>query len=369
MIVFTEEQEDLRKAVRALCDERSPESEVRRLMDTDGGYDEVVWKQLAQMGLLGLVIPEEHGGAGATWSDVGIVLEETGRALLCSPYFSTVVLGCGALLFSDDSAAQAEYLPRIAAGALRATFAVTEDSGRWDTEGVQLAARCSDGAWALDGHKCFVLDGLTADLLLLVARTDLGLSLFAVDADSAGLTRTPLKTMDATRKQARLELHSTPAQLIGIDGQGWAVTRIVLDLAAAALAAEQVGGARKALETAVTYAKIRHQFGRPIGSFQAIKHACADMFLQVEGATSVAHEAVRAIGSGGEDAALLASLAKAYCSDAFFNVAAKNIQIHGGIGFTWEHPAHLYFKRAKTGQLLFGDSHYHRALLADRLGI
>ena len=214
-----------------------------------------------------------------------------------------------------------------------------------------------------------MLDGATAGLILVAARTDKGVSLFAVEGDAAGLTRTPLNTMDQTRKQAKLEFADTPARLIGTEGGGWDTLSTVLDLAAVGLSAEEVGGAQKVLEMSVEYAKVRIQFGRPIGSFQAIKHKCADMLLEVESAKSAAYYGMWCAAEMNDELPSVASLAKAYCSEAYFHAAAENIQIHGGIGFTWEHPAHLYFKRAKSSELLFGDPTYHRELLAQRIGI
>jgi alkylation response protein AidB-like acyl-CoA dehydrogenase len=214
-----------------------------------------------------------------------------------------------------------------------------------------------------------VIDGHTANLILVAARSGDGISLFSVEGDAAGLTRTPLTTMDQTRKQARLEFSGVPAKLIGAEGKGWDTLSRVLDLAAVALAAEQVGGAQKCLDMSVEYAKVRVQFGRPIGSFQAIKHKCADMLLEVESAKSAAYYAGWAAAELNDELPVVASLAKAYCSDAYFHAAAENIQIHGGIGFTWEHDAHLYFKRAKSSELLLGDPTYHRELLAQRIGI
>ena len=215
----------------------------------------------------------------------------------------------------------------------------------------------------------FVLDGAQANLLIVAAKTGAGTSLFAVDPSGAGVTTTNLATMDQTRKQAKVELDGAPATLVGTDGAGWSTLERVLDLAAVALAAEQVGGAQKVLEEAVQYAKDRVQFGRPIGSFQAIKHKCADMLLEVESAKSAAYYAAWCAAELNDELPSVASLAKAYCSEAYFHAAAENIQIHGGIGFTWEHPAHLYFKRAKSSELLFGDPTYHRELLAQRIGI
>jgi len=367
---FSEEQEELRAAVRRFLTEKSPETEVRRLMDTTEGYDPAVWSQMAeQLGLQSLTIPEEFGGSGFTYVELLVVLEEMGAALLCAPFFSSVALAANALLTSGDDEAKKTYLPGIASGETIATLAITEDNGKWDFSGIECAATEQGEGWVLDGHKSFVLDGHVADLVVVAARSAAGVSLFAVKGDAAGLTRTPLPTMDQTRKQARLEFSSTPAALIGTDGGAEAGLSKTLDLAAVALAAEQVGGAQHVLDASVDYAKTRIQFGRPIGSFQAIKHKCADMLLEVESAKSAAYYAAWAAAEDSDELPVVASLAKSYCSEAYFHAAAENIQIHGGIGFTWEHPAHLYFKRAKSSELLFGDPAYHRELLAQRIGI
>jgi len=367
---FSEEQEELRKTVRSFLDQKSPETEVRRLMETDEGYDPAVWKQMGeQLGLQGLIVPEEFGGSGYSYVELGVVLEEMGRALLCAPYFSTVVLAGNALLHSGDDAAKKDYLPGIASGETIATLAFTEPSGKWDEAGITMEAMKKGDGWVLNGTKSFVLDGATASLILVAARTGKGVSLFGVEGDASGLTRTALSTMDQTRKQAKLEFNDTPARLIGAEGEGWKTLSTVLDLAAVALAAEQVGGAQKVLDMSVEYAKVRIQFGRPIGSFQAIKHKCADMLLEVESAKSAAYYGMWCASEMNDELPSVASLAKAYCSEAYFHSAAENIQIHGGIGFTWEHPAHLYFKRAKSSELLFGDPTYHRELLAQRIGI
>ena len=367
---FTEEQEELRKTVRQFLDAKSPETAVREQMETDNGFDPAVWSQAGeQLGLQGLIIPEEFGGSGYSYVELGIVLEEMGRALLCAPFFSTVVLAANTLIHSGDDAAKAAHLPGIAAGTTIATLAFTEPSGKWDESGITTQASGSGDSWTLSGTKMFVLDGHTADLIIVAARTDKGVSLFTVDSGASGLTRTALSTMDQTRKQAKLEFANTPATLIGTEGEGWKVLDRVLDLAAVGLAAEQVGGAQKVLEMAVDYAKVRVQFGRPIGSFQAIKHKCADMLLEVESAKSAAYYGMWCAAELNDELPSVASLAKAYCSEAYFHATAENIQIHGGIGFTWEHPAHLYFKRAKSSELLFGDPTYHRELLAQRIGI
>jgi alkylation response protein AidB-like acyl-CoA dehydrogenase len=367
---FSDEQEELRAAVRRFLTEKSPETEVRRLMDTTEGYDPAVWSQMAeQLGLQSMTIPEEFGGSGFSYVELIVVLEEMGAALLCAPFFSTVALAANALLTSGDDDAKKSYLPGIASGETIATLAITEDNGKWDFSGIELAATKKGEGWVLNGHKMFVLDGHVADPIIVAARTAKGVTLFAVDGDAAGLTRTPLPTMDQTRKQARLGFSDTPAALIGTEGAAEAGLSKTLDLAAVALAAEQVGGAQRVLDASVEYAKTRIQFGRPIGSFQAIKHKCADMLLEVESAKSAAYYAGWAAAEDSDELPVVASLAKSYCSEAYFHAAAENIQIHGGIGFTWEHPAHLYFKRAKSSELLLGDPSYHRELLAQRIGI
>ena len=367
---FSEEQEELRNIVRSFLENKSPEAAVREQMETENGFDDAVWTQMAeQMGLQSLIIPEEYGGSGYSYVELTVVLEEMGRALLCAPYFSTVVLAANTILQAGDDAAKKDLLPGIASGETKATLALTEANGRWDEEGIEATATKDGDAWKINGEKMFVLDGHTADLIIVAAKTDAGTSLFHLNSDAAGLTREALSTMDQTRKQAKLTFADTPATLIGTDGGGWDVLSTVLDLTAVALAAEQVGGAQLVLEMAVQYAKDRVQFGRPIGSFQAIKHKCADMLLEVESAKSAAYYAAWCAAEMNDELPSVASLAKAYCSEAYFHASAENIQIHGGIGFTWEHPAHLYFKRAKSSELLFGDPTYHRELLAQRIGI
>jgi alkylation response protein AidB-like acyl-CoA dehydrogenase len=369
-LAFSDEQEELRTAVRRFLAEKSPESEVRRLMDTTEGYDLAVWRQMAdQLGLQSLTIPEEYGGSGFSYVELVVVLEEMGAALLCAPFFSTVALATNAVLTSGDEQAMKYLLPGLASGETIGTLAITEDNGKWDFSGIECQATPQGEGWVLNGHKMFVIDGHVANLIVVAARTDSGISLFGVKDDAAGLTRTPLPTMDQTRKQARLEFSGTPAWLIGTDGGAEPGLSKTLDLAAVALAAEQVGGAQRVLDASVEYAKTRIQFGRPIGSFQAIKHKCADMLLEVESAKSAAYYAAWAAAEDSEELPVVASLSKSYCSEAYFHAAAENIQIHGGIGFTWEHPAHLYFKRAKSSELLLGDPAYHRELLAQRIGI
>jgi alkylation response protein AidB-like acyl-CoA dehydrogenase len=376
------EQEELRASVRRFLADRVPITAVRALMDGADGGDPAVWEMAGkQLGLQGIAIPEEYGGSGFTFAEQAIVLEELGAALYGGPYLASAVLAAGALLASGDEAAQNAYLPGIASGELIATLAFTEEDGSWEPDATRLtavlasagaasgAATSGVGAWRLDGRKSFVLDGHSAGLILVIGRTDSGLSLFSVPGDANGLTRTALPTLDQTRKLARLDFAAVPATLIGTGVAGEALLSRVLDIAAIAQAAEQLGGAQRALDMAVEYAKVRHQFGRPIGSFQAIKHRCADLLLEVESLRSAVVYAAAAVAEDSAEIPVVAALVKAYASDVYFHVAAENIQIHGGIGFTWEHDAHLYFKRAKASELFLGDATLHRERLATRIGL
>jgi alkylation response protein AidB-like acyl-CoA dehydrogenase len=366
----TAEQEELRASVRRFLADRAPITSVRELMETADGADAGVWRQAGeQLGLQGIAIPEEYGGVGFSFAEQAIVLEELGAALYGGPYLASAVLAATALLASPDADARKRYLPGIASGETIATLAFTEEDGSWEPDTIRLAATSSADGWLLDGRKSFVLDGHTAHLILVVARSGDGLSLFAVPADASGLARSVLPTLDQTRKLARLDFAAVPATLLGSAGDGAGVLSRVLDVAAIAQAAEQLGGAQRALDMAVEYAKLRYQFGRPIGSFQAIKHRCADLLMEVESLRSAVQYAAAAVAEDSAEVPVVAALVKAYASDVFFHVAAENIQIHGGIGFTWEHDAHLYFKRAKASELFLGDASYHREHLATRIGL
>jgi alkylation response protein AidB-like acyl-CoA dehydrogenase len=354
--VATEEREELRRVVRAFLVRHSAEEDVRRLMATLDGFDAAQWRRMGgELGLQGLAIPERYGGAGYGYEELGVVFEEFGRALVCAPYFATVALAAEVLLRMGDESAAKDYLPGIAAGETVATLAMTDQTTQ---------ARYSDG-WFLTGEKTFVPDGCAANLILVVA--DAGL--FAVDASAPGLHRKALPTIDQTRKQAWLRFDDVPARLVGEPGSAGPVVDRALDSAAVLLAAEQVGGAARALELATDYAKIRVQYGRPIGSFQAVKHRLADMLVDVECARSAAQDGLRALTEDAPDLAVAAATAKAFCSDAYTRVSAGAIQVHGGIGFTWEHPAHLYFKRAKSSEILLGSPAWHRHRLAGLLGL
>jgi alkylation response protein AidB-like acyl-CoA dehydrogenase len=360
----TDEHRALRDAVAVLLDKRSSEARVRELMATDIGYDASDWRELADMGLLGLLVPEEFGGAGAGHVEMGIVMEEMGRALLCAPFFSTAVLTTQLLAAAGDDGERAAILPRIAAGDLTATLAFAEDSSAQvprPPQRVDTSAAAIGGRWTITGQKTFVLDAGSADLLYVLADTDSGPSIFAVEAAAPGVSLAALATVDTTRKQFRVEFVDVTARAVGTPGAGIDVFTTALDRAAVALLSEQAGGAHRAMQMGVDYARTRMQFGRAIGSFQAVKHMCADMLLEAESAISAArHVAYLFDTADAASGAADLALAQAYCSEAFVFVAATNIQVHGGIGFTWEHPAHLYLRRARTDAQLLGPPAYHR---------
>jgi alkylation response protein AidB-like acyl-CoA dehydrogenase len=354
------EHDELRATVRKFLSKQSDESTVRRLMESDG-HDEQTWKVMAgQLGLQGLAIPEEYGGSGFGVVELQIVMEEMGRALMCSPFLSTVCWGVPLLLESGDETAIAELVPLIAEGTT--TVAVAVQDGPVAT----VAAREGDG-WVLDGSKSFVVDGSSADHVIVLATTPDGPSLFRVD-DPHSLDRTPMTTLDATRKQATLRFDRTRATAVGAVGSGQDVLDAAMVTARTLLAAESAGVCARMLDMAVDYAKIRHQFDRPIGSFQAVKHLCTRMLIDTELATSAAGAACAAVGAGDPGANLLSRVAAAATSDALESVAAEMIEVHGGIGFTWEHPAHLYFKRAASSARLWGSSSEHRAAIFDLAG-
>ncbi|MCW2784704.1 MAG: Acyl-CoA dehydrogenase [Marmoricola sp.] len=362
-----EDRRELGAVVRRLLEKRSAEPAVREAMESPSGHDLVLWVTFAdELGLQGLAVPEAYGGSGAGYAELAIVCEELGRSLACTPYLATVVLGAGALLASGDPGACERWLPGIVDGTLTATAAL--DAGSSVT-----ARRAGDG-WLLTGAIAHLLDGASADLLVLLAATPEGPSLFAVEGLSAapGAAVTTIATSDLTRRIAALELADTPAVLVGDAGAGASAADAALAAAMVALAAEQVGGAAAALDMAVGYAKTRHQFGRPIGSFQAIKHKCADMLVAVESARSAVWAAARALDDEATEAAeasLLVLIASSVCSEAYLRCASDNVQVHGGIGFTWEHPAQLHVKRSRGSAVLLGTPAEHRAQLVDLVPI
>ncbi|WP_029111628.1 acyl-CoA dehydrogenase family protein [Mycobacterium sp. URHD0025] len=361
---MTSAADELRQAVREFLAATTPSEVVRRLMDTDVGYDETTLRRMAsELGLHSIAVPEQFGGAGATTAELAVVFEEMGAALVCAPFFATVALAIPAILTSGDEQAAADLIPRLVDGTDTATLVLNSRLGPWDPTAVALTAHDEGGAYTIRGSAPMVLDGHTAAIVLVAAHDSTGTSLFAVAGDAEGLTRTPLAGMDRTRKIAHLDFHGAPARLIGRPGAAEHGLALCSDIATVLLAAEQLGGAARCLDTAVGYAKDRIQFGRPIGSFQAVKHRCADMLVEVEGARSAVVHAAATTTPG--ELAIAASVAKLAASEAFMHVAFDNMRIHGGLGFTWEHDAHLYMRRAKASALMFGDADHHASRLAD----
>jgi alkylation response protein AidB-like acyl-CoA dehydrogenase len=357
----------LREAVRDFLADRWSLADVQRLVESPTGYDPQVWQLMAeQLGLLGLMIPVEFGGSGSSWSELAVVLEELGSGLVGGPFLATVALAANVLAESGNSAAMAEFLPRIAAGECTATVAVPLDGS------ADLSVRAADAGHGarLTGEVPVVLDGKGADVLLVPAVLDSGeLAIFVVLADATGLSAQPIQVLDLTRRPAQVTFTDTPAQVLVNGPAAAALLDRVLLYGALAVGAEQAGGCAAAMRMSVDYAKIRHQFGRPIGAFQAIKHLCADMLLATESTAAAARRAALAMGSGETGGPELVSVAKAYGSTAYLQVAVDTVQVHGGIGYTWEHPAHLHLRRAKTSALLFGDAGHHRTRIATELGM
>jgi alkylation response protein AidB-like acyl-CoA dehydrogenase len=361
-----DERAALRDSVHRLLADRSSEAHVRATMETEAGYDAALWTQLSEMGVAGLVIDEAHGGAGAGPLELEAVMEEAGAALLCSPLVASSVLAAELLRALGDKEANSRLLPGIAAGTTIATAALTGEAGTWTEDGVTVSAS-ADGR--LNGLASYVLHGQNADVLLVVADGPDGLQVLDVDPKAAGVTVTALPTFDHTLRLAKVVFDNAPGRALAAAGSVWEAVRQALDLALVALAGEQAGGARRTLEFTVDYAKARIQFGRAIGSFQAVKHMCADALVDVESARSAAYYAAWAAADHSLELATVAPLARAFCSDTLLETAATNIQVHGGIAFTWEHPAHLYYRRAKSGAQLWGDSRAHRDVLATQIGL
>jgi alkylation response protein AidB-like acyl-CoA dehydrogenase len=382
-VEFSDEQQEIRRSLRDVLAKESDSVAVRAAMVTEHGYDAATWRRICeQTGLPGLAIPEEYGGVGLTFTELVIALEEMGRSLFPSPFLASSVLAAYAILHSGDEEAREAYLPGIAEGTLLATLALAEEGTRDVRRSTLEADRDGDG-FALTGVKTHVVDGAAAGLIVVAAHVDGAPALFAVDAGATGLTRTALPTLDQTRRQARVEFAATPARLLGTPGEpaARAIER-VLALAEIAVAAESVGGASRCLDLTVEYSKIRVQFGRPIGSFQAIKHRCADLYVRLETARSAVYYAAWAATEaeagplevapgtpGAGELAIMAPLAMTTATEAYRHIAEETIQLHGGVGFTWEHDAHLYLKRATTSALLFGDRTAQRERIARLAGI
>lgn len=372
---FTPEQRAFRATLRRYFADVSPTSVVRRLMETHEGWDRAQWRRMGdELGLHGLHVPEAYGGQGFGFVELCLVLEEMGRALVCAPYFSSAVLASTVILNAGSEADKRSLLPSVAAGQTIATFAFAERAAQWSPEAIEATATpAGGGRFALNGVKSFVLDGCAADLLVVLARAPgstggEGLSLFAVAADAKGVARRPLKTIDRTRKLAEIVFENAEADLIGERGGALAPVMKTLAQVAACLANEMVGGAERLREDALEYARLRVQFGRTLASFQAMKHKQADMLLEVELARSAAWRAAVAAQEDEAELEAIASLAKAVASDAYLQTAVHAVQIHGGIGFTWDNDTHLWFRRAKSSEVFLGDAARHRERLLVAMG-
>ena len=368
---LSEEQELLQRSAREFLERECPTSFVREVMSDAEGFPRQLYRKMAELGWPGLIIPESFGGLGLSMLDLALLQEEMGRALAPGPFFSSSVLATVALLHGGTSAQRREWLPRLAAGKAVATLAFTEASDRLDADGIDMRARSTRGGYRLSGTKMFVTDAQVADVIVVACRTKAkgsdGVTLFLLPRDTPGVTIRPLQTVDLTRRSAEMELREVelPASaVLGAAGKGWRTLARVVDAACVALAADSLGGAQRALEMAVDYAKVREQFGRPIGSFQAVKHMAAEMVSDVEPARSLVWYAAYAFDVLPREASRAAAMAKSRLSDVYTRTTSRAVQIHGGIGFTWEHDMHLWFKRAKWNEYAFGDATYHRERLA-----
>jgi alkylation response protein AidB-like acyl-CoA dehydrogenase len=373
---FSEEQEMLRDAAKRFLADNCSTKFVRQMMADESAHDAGFWRKLVDLGWPGLLIPEEYGGQSGTFLDMTVIAEEAGKALIPGPFFAAALLGAPIVIEGGSDAQKKELLPKMAKGEYIATVAVAEAAGRFDAGGIELKAGKKGSDYTLSGEKFFVPDAHVADCIVVAARStgsgEDGVTLLIVPAKQKGVTVTQLKTVDLTRRlcHVRFDDVTVPgANLLGKEGQGWPILRRTLDIATAALSAEMVGTAQKALDIAVDYAKTRVQFGKPIGSFQAVKHMLADALVDLEGMRSTAYYAAWCVSADDAERSLAASMAKSWCSDASRRIMAAGLQVHGGIGFTWEHDMHLFVKRAQLDQVSFGDAPYHRDRIATLLEV
>ncbi|MGP4005954.1 acyl-CoA dehydrogenase family protein [Streptomyces sp. 4N124] len=363
LLLDSDERRQLRQILRQLLSETCGPEEVRKQTEGPRGHDRVLWDRLAgEIGVHGLAVPEEYGGAGCAFTELAVALEETGRALCPAPLLSTVVLAGQTLLGSGDPRACARWLPPLASGALTATVAGF-------LHPADLTAERGPDGWVLRGAADFVPDAESADLLLVRARTPDGERLFGCEPDDATCARTPRRVLDPTRRQARVRFRGAPAEPVGEPGQAPGIADAVVDAGRVALAAEHVGGSAHALDAVLSYVSQRTQFGRVIGSFQAVKHRLADLLVEIEGARSASAYASACVSSRTAEVPVAASAAAVACTGAYRLATAEYVQFHGGIGFTWEHPAHLYLRRARADEALFGTADDHRLRLAGLLGL
>jgi alkylation response protein AidB-like acyl-CoA dehydrogenase len=364
--ITADERAAMQDSVRRLLAQRSSEADVRRTMETEAGYDAALWSQLADMGVTGLIVDAEFGGTGGGPVELELIMEEAGAALLCGPLLSSSVLAASLIAACGDADAKARLLPGIADGSLIGTVALTGDAGTWTEEGVEVSASGFGDGWSLNGVSSFVTHAQIAGTILVVARLSDGFGIFEVAPSAAGLTMATLPTFDHTLRLARLTFDGVVARRLGT--AGWEAVETMLSMGLVALAGEQAGGAKASFDMTVKYANTRIQFGRAIGSFQAIKHMAADLLLETESAISAARAAAQALADGAADARAAVSLAAFACADAFSKVTADSIQMHGGIAFTWAHPAHLYLRRARADAQLLGAPPYHRERYLEALG-
>ena len=376
-IGFSDEQLLLRDTARKFLDAACTTRFVRERMATPEAVTPEFWARLAEQGWLGINFAEEDGGSGLGLVDLVVLMEEMGRAVMPGPYLATVLLGGAAIREAGTPAQRTEYLPQIAEGRLKATLAATEPNARWDASGIMMNAQPMRGGFSLSGTKLFVPDAHLADIIVVAARTrdgstmEDGVSLFLVPKDAVGLTVAAMPSIDETRKMCEVRFDNVAVPqtaLLGELHQGWPALARVYDGAAVALAAEMCGGAQRVLDMTVEYAKLRVTFGKPIGSYQGVKHKCADMLVEIENAKSLTYYAAWAIDEKQPDAPLAVSMAKSYASDASRKVSNAGIQLHGGIGMTWDHDLHLYMKRAKASEVAFGDATWHRERVAALMG-
>ncbi len=374
---FTEEQEMLRSEVRRVLDADCPMDEVRRIAELPAGYDPGLWMRIAELGGLGIPVAERHGGAGLGWVDLTVVLEETGRSLFPSPLVATS-LAMAAIESAGSPEQRDAWLPELVSGERIGTLALLEADDRIGAEGIACAGRPDGDDFVLSGEKRFVADAGAADRIVVAFRAgspegpsgSAGLSLALVENDAAGVTAENQPGIDATKRIGRIvldEVRVTPAQMLGAPGRADATVARLLDLGAAAVTAEAIGAAEGAHALTCRYVKERVQFGSPIGRFQGVKHPLAEMYVDIESAKSLLYYAVWALDRGGDDASAAVSRAKAYVSDAFARIGIDTIQLHGGIGYTWEYDAHLYLKRSKWVRPMYGDADFHYERVA-RLG-
>jgi len=369
-IKLSEDQTEIARQARRFCENETPMDYVRTMFSEERGFTDEIWSKMAEMGWTAMRVPEAHGGLGMELMDMAVILEEMGRAVVPGPFFSTVLLAAEVIMEAGSDSQKERYLPGIAGGETRGTLALCEPDSGADPEYIQMEARPDGEGFVLNGTKIAVSDAHVADVLVLVARTKAGndpedgLTLFAVNPRAEGVSVSPLPTMDGTRKLFAVEFKGLRVGQDGMLGErhrGWKPLRRALQRAQVGLCAECVGGAQKAMEIATEYAKIRIQFDQPIGSFQSIKHRCAQMYVEVESARSLLYWAAWAQDHGDDkEAALAASVAKAYCSEVNRNVTSSALQVLGGTGFSWEHDIHLYLKRAKGNEVALGDPIYHR---------